>query len=254
MTKEPMPRDDRFRVRSAQTIDVLVAAGDDAASPFGRGELIDIARGGAKLFLAESVPVQDAVEIRLENRDLKLDLSMSAAICWCRPEGTRWALGCKFSPPLPADSLERLFATGVLERRFFRRRSKRMPVIAQWELQNEPVPAMLWDLSDGGFCLLMPTERKRGERVLITLQEPGRETKRIPAKIQWEMRVGEGYIVGCEFLSRAGYEAIAGRQDAAASMEHPPVGKTSIRSRFKDLVSTLFTTSNAAEAEDELYV
>jgi hypothetical protein len=218
-------------------------------SPPCAGKMMDIARGGAKLLLPAQLPLDDAVEIRLQSEALGLDLRLTAAICWCQPEGSNWTLGCRFVPPIPPDSMERLFVTGLLERRFFTRRPRRVAVTAQWELESGFLPAMLWDLSDGGFCLLMPTPRKMGGRVLVMAGDEGNRFE-VPAKIQWEMHIGEGYLVGCQFVNRLGYEALHKLQSAQAELLAAKPERPSVRRRLRELVGALFTPSE--EELDEL--
>jgi len=250
MTNSTDQREPRFPVRKAAPVKVVITKLHDKDSPPCIGSMIDIARGGAKLLLPTQMPLDDAVEIRLHSAELKLDLRVTAEICWCRPEGAKWTLGCRFVPPIPPDSMERLFVSGLLERRFFSRRPRRTPVTAQWELESGFLPAMLWDLSDGGFCLLMPTPRKMGGRVLVMAGEEGNRFE-VPARIQWEIRNGEGYLVGCQFVNRMGYEALSNLQKNHTDGPQPKPEKPTIRRRLRELVGAMFTPSE--EEMDERF-
>lgn len=242
MSKSFVEREPRFRVPDAKTVEVDIIRLDHQAAPPFAASLVDLARGGAKLSLDKALAMDELLELRLHSERLKLDVRMTAAVCWCQPEGDRWSLGCRFVPALPHDSLEQLFVTGLLERRFFKRSPLRLEVQAQWEMEAGFLPAMMWDLSDGGFCLLMPTPRTMGGRVLVLV---GDETHSVtvPAKIQWEMHVGGGYLVGCQFVNRQGFEALSStpaiaRRNAAAAKN---AEKPSVTQRLRGLVGAWFT-------------
>ena len=246
MARQASQREPRYPVGETRSVKVVITKLHSNDLPPCVGKMVDMARGGAKLLLPEQLPLDDAVEIRFESESLGLDLRITAAICWCQPEGSSWALGCRFVPPIPPDSMERLFVTGLLERRFFSRRSRRTEVTAQWELESGFLPAMLWDLSDGGFCLLMPTPRTMGGRVLVMAGEEGNRFE-VPAKIQWEMHVGEGYLVGCQFVNRLGYEALYKLHNGQRHNQTETPGEKSkiptVRRRLRALVGALFTPS-----------
>lgn len=252
MASHHVDREPRFPVPAANVVNVEVVKQDCQAAPQGAGKLVDLARGGAKLLLNESLPLDDVVELRLHCDYLNLDLRMTAAVCWCQPEKDKWALGCRFVPPLPPDTMERLFVTGLLERRFFQRHPRRVAVRAQWEMEAGFLPATLWDLSDGGFCLLMPVPRTMGGRVLVLAgDEP--KTVTVPAKVQWEMRVPEGYLAGCQFINRRGHAAL--RSVPAIGGAPQPAPKTADKSkgkrRLRDLVGALLhLTSDESSLAD----
>lgn len=253
MAKPLVEREPRFRVPQATTVNVEIIRLDCQAMPTSAGTLVDLARGGAKLLLEGPLPLDDLVELRLLSEPLELDVRITAAVCWCQPEGDKWALGCRFVPALPQESLERLFVTGLLERRFFKRSPLRLEVQAQWEMEAGFLPAMLWDLSDGGFCLLMPTPRKMGGRVLVAAGD-AMQSVTVPAKVQWEMHLGGGYLVGCQFINRQGYEALCslpaiGKHGASGAAKDGE--KRTVKERLRGLVGAFFPTTPAEEPETQ---
>ncbi len=230
MARLMMTRDARYRPRGGKAVKVTVCKLDAGQEQSFTGELIDIGRGGARLVLGEAMPLDGAVEIRLQSADLSFELCMTAEICWCQAEASRWALGCRFVPKLPEENLTKLFVTGLLERRFFSRKPRRVSVTAKWEMEADSLPAALWDLSDGGFCLLMPTPRKVGSRVLVSAGD-GNKAVQVPAKAQWDLRSGDGWIVGCEFITRTGYDALRSIQSCSLPADEEGAAPATARER-----------------------
>jgi hypothetical protein len=199
MEEDERRKDPRFKIRSGQALEVTLAQNGARPDQSVLARLIDISRGGAKLSLSSPVLFNSDALLRLKSASLGLDLTMTAGMCWSRPEEDRgWLLGCSFSPRLPLEVLSRLIESDVLERRTAARRPRRIPITAQWELDPAPIPGYLWDVSEGGFCFLSPS--KAGEQVTISPVETRRSTA-IQARRQWALEVGGGYVVGCSYLN-----------------------------------------------------
>ena len=174
-------------------------------------ELCDISRGGAKLRLSTPLKLDDATSISLTSEALGLDLSLAARVCWVCEEGGKWALGLEFSPRMPNNILDKMVANGVVERRLYRRRGRRIPVTARWESDPVDHSALLWDISPGGFCLLSPTKPSRKVRITPDAQSE----HSVCGMTQWEVLMAGGYVVGCKFIDERGFELLQ-------SLDPPP--------------------------------
>lgn len=249
MFRKSSRNEPRFETRNPETVRVTIGEVGTDGGVAAQGKLSDISRGGAKLIVSQRLPMQASVCMRLENPELQLDLTITGEVCWIVPaEGEGFAIGCTFVPDLPTDILEKLFACGLLERRIFSRRALRVPAKARWEMEPNPTDAFLWDLSEGGFCVLSPQPRTPGKRVLVTVTSGDKEAY-IPAKTQWGMKVGEGYVVGCEFVSKDGYLML---RDLENTAQHAPrieskERRSTIRHTFRSLVDSFLKTPAAAK-------
>ena len=241
MFRKPARREPRFDFRKNAVVQISMQTAEGQLTAVAQGHLCDISRGGAKLIVDEPVALQSSVVMRLSNTELHLDLEITGEVCWMVPapdEG--FAIGCTFVPDLPGEILEKLFSTGLLERRIFRRRALKVSAVAKWELEATATDAFLWDLSEGGFCVLSPLARKPGRRLLLTVEaENGRIE--IPAKTQWELKVGDGYVVGCEFVNKDGYLLLRDLEQEATEVAPatPLERRAPLARKFRALVDSL---------------
>jgi hypothetical protein len=190
-------RPPRFPVVQRHAVSVCVQStetGDSAVVP---GELLDLSPGGAKVMLDSPFRFQQAVTLRLESPDLGLQLSMRARVCWIRPSGQQWRLGCSFDPLLPPEQVDRLLANGVLERRRDERETIDGAATATWELNPQATPVTVVDLSRGGFCLRAPLPAEPSSR--LRLQAAARDGSLVQASatVQWRLAVPGGFLLGC---------------------------------------------------------
>lgn len=190
-------RPPRFPVAKAHAVVVHVWSEDTRDSQTVAGTLLDLSPGGAKVLLATPFRFQQAVMLRLECPELSLYLCLAARVCWIRPTGEQWQLGCSFDPPLPDEDLQRLLSEGVLDRRRCQRKRINHGATASWELNSKPTEVTIVDLSGGGFCLHSPLPAEPAGR--LKLQVIGRNDQRIDATatVQWRMQTEEGYLLGC---------------------------------------------------------
>jgi len=238
MKRIPAKRENRIPVRNLQLVRVTVAGGPGQLTS-SDAVLGDISRGGAKLKLDQPLPFQDHISILLQSPELGLKLTLAARVCWVRqePEGD-WLVGCTFEPELPKDSLEKLFVSGLLERRLFPRKARRTLVSAKWELDAQTLPAYLWDVSEGGFCILSPQTRQVGRRVLITIEHQGR-TEQVQAETHWQAPVAGGYVVGCQFINREGCDLL--RELTELQTDAPASSRRSFKALARQIVGGLLT-------------
>ena len=200
---EKLRREQRYRMRDAQRLAVRIRSGNSATAKVSAVELCDLSWGGAKLIVAEPVPaVNTRIALSLTSEALGLDVTAAAEVRWTKPaEGQRWFVGLQIDPPLTTELLQRLLSEGVLDRRTSERRMHNLRVIVQWDYDTTQMPAFIWNLSEGGFCLVSP--RKPGRRVLVTTEN---SSISVVGKVRWEMKTGGGYVVGCQFSCKESYE------------------------------------------------
>jgi hypothetical protein len=65
--------------------------------------------------------------------------------------------------------------------------------------ETQPVPAVLFDLSAGGMCLLSFVPVDLGSRIMTQIILPGLNMKLIEGKVMWTLEKGRSYRLGITF-------------------------------------------------------
>lgn len=204
-----VPRPPRFQIKHRDGLSVSVESENWTAHTLAV-ELIDISRGGAKIKLAEPLEAQDLLSLRLETTEPKRVIEISGQVCWVTPSSRdEYALGCHFTPELPAVVLEEFAADGFIDRRSEPRRDILLVTTAMWQLGNiRSAPGVMIDFSRGGFCLRSQVEGQVGDRVLVRIESASSESHEIPATIRWQSASPDGYILGCEFQNPREFQIV----------------------------------------------
>jgi hypothetical protein len=214
MGKNERRREGRNSAIHPELIHVTLQQAEGQSNQPLAAELCDISRGGANLRLSTPLKFEETATVSLTSESMGLELSLAARVCWvCEDDEhpAKWLMGVKFSPCMPMSVLETLLDNGVVERRLYRRQGSRIPVTARWESDPTNHPALLWDVSPGGFCLLSPTKATR--KVRITPE--GQAHCAVSGATQWEIRMAGGYVVGCKFIENDGFALLQ-------SLDPPP--------------------------------
>jgi hypothetical protein len=194
-----------------------VQAGDSDDGITVPGELLDLSPGGARVLLDSPFRFQQAVTLRLESEELGLHLSLAARVCWIRPHGAQWRLGCSFDPLLPREHVDRLLSNGVLDRRSAEREPIDRPATATWELNSQPTPVMVVDLSRSGFCLRAPLSAEPSSRLRLQVAAAHGTIVEATVTVQWRLAVAEGFLLGCSLANLETYLALR-----SALLSEPP--------------------------------
>jgi len=237
MRPEDRRREPRYHVYAPHLVDISIQQADGRVSQTIDAKLLDLSQGGAKLLLSAPLLYDKTAELALRSAELKLDLIVSAEVCWMRPaDQGHWHLGCSFVPELPIGVLEKLFAGGIIERRVASRLPQRLPVTAVWEGPPATMPAYVWDYSEGGFCLLSPC--KAGRQVTVA-PEPVSEDVSVRGRTQWELEMAGGFIAGCRFEDENGFERMQTLREQESSSQPPAKERrSSMMTSFRDMVGS----------------
>jgi hypothetical protein len=203
--RKPKPRAERFPVKRLEGIEATVEREDSRGPTVFSAQPLDISEGGIKLRVPVALAFEEPIGLKLSGCDGKLDLILSCRVTWLRRESdSSWQIGCNFVPELPSDALQRMFATGLIERRRFRRDVVSGRAIAKWELLPGAFSVRTVDISEAGFCILSPKPGQTGQRMLLS-HGTGDSTITLQAKAQWCAKLERVYLVGCAFLDHQGY-------------------------------------------------
>jgi len=228
---EPIDRPRRFALTDRHALTLTVEWENGGAPTSAPAVLLDISTGGVKLSLCTHLKLHQAISLTIVCSELKLDLTVSARVCWLRPAGSdQWTAGCSFLPELSTAALETLFASGLVERRIFSRHPKTLSAGAQWELDPARFDVELRDVSTGGVCILSPRPGKIGARIVLFVPDgDGREVP-VAARAQWQMADGAGYLIGCAYVNVEGHAAM---HEALARAVPPPPKSSTHLSRWR---------------------
>jgi hypothetical protein len=221
-------RPHRFPVMEKQAPTVFVeAVGEGEEGPAVLGKLLDLSPGGAKVLLDAPLPFQQSVTLRLESDELELHLAMAARVCWIRPSGEDFRVGFCFEPLLDHEVIERLLREGIMDRRRTTRDAIDRPATASWELNPQPTPVTVVDLSRGGFCLCAPLPAEPHSRLRLQVAGADEEFVEATANVQWRLQVPEGYLLGCSLTSQETSALLR-----SALMPQSPAHKRPVRRRL----------------------
>lgn len=179
-------------------------------------ELVDLSAAGARLRLANPIELHEAVQVRLNVKELGLDFRCVSDVCWVRPEEQGWSVGCEFYSDLPDRILTKLARGGYLERRTDERFQVKLQATLREELNASRSHQVTIDnYSSGGFRFNSAAAIAVGQRVLLNIRDSKGNRVTIPARALWQVGTVEGHAVGCCFLNGDGFDrltSIAGRK------------------------------------------
>ena len=210
-------RERRFAVSDSHLVTATIQRQAECVPASVAAEVFDFSPGGAKLQVGFPLAQQERVELHLQSEALELDLRMAGVINWIRPVRLdTWLLGCQITPKIPNAALERLFHSGILDRRQFARLALKKRVQAQWELSGEPFPLEVIDLSVAGFSAVSPLAGRAGQRLLVITHGPGQPHRHVVARMQWCAQLADKFLLGCSFAEPTGFAALRQTVDGKA--------------------------------------
>ena len=210
-------REKRFEVNDLVGFDAIVQRAGEDQSPF-YANLIDFSRTGGKFELPFCARFDEQLKIQFDFKESELKYFGSCRVRHMRNVGeNRWQVGCSLDPPLPEEVIAHLAKQTNQERRHH----PRFDIFGEGQLRRQGTQdtcdAVIRNLSRGGFCLIVPNEHSIGEKVDFELDqlfnsnsednsEP--EKLNIGARIRWQTRTTEGYMLGCSFVDAKAYSKL----------------------------------------------
>ena len=243
------PRDNRYKGLQGEDVKVVIERKTEGEPEEVVARLLDISRGGAKLTVTACIPFEEAVRLKIDIPDLHVELVIAADVCWTRPaDDGGWMLGCAFKPKLPEDALDQLAKGGYVDRRRHARTPLVLRATACWELGETSIPVRLQDASEGGFAMLCPQLGETGQRLLLHLCNDDGSPASIPAKIQWRLKTGDEYLIGCSFSNEKDFELLRGVAETMEEIEEEvelviPTQRSPILMYGAVAATAFFTTS-----------
>jgi len=208
------------------------------------GMLQDLSSNGIRLVLQKPIPVRKAIEFRIRAGEMDFDCNVSAEVRWMRARGPdQWLLGCSFTSGFSNSVLDQLAVAGYLNRRKDPRCPISVAALARQELMTETIGVHLADYSRGGCRMFSPVPMSVGERVMVVLAGTSRGTYSLSARALWQLKVENGYFVGCSFLDNTSYGRLAQvvRQQNTAQLSNLLTPEENRSSGFASRLSSFFT-------------
>jgi len=195
--RDIQPRERRYTVLSDCAANVTIEGADNGENAVS-AKLVDLSRTGAELSVATCPAIDDAARLLISVAELQIDLAVAIEVCWAEPgDDDSWRLGCKFEPELSGDVVEQLAAGGILDRRASPRTPVSLRATACWEHEEARIPVRLHDISEGGFCMSCAQISQSERRLLLHLSRTDGKMESIHARMQWRLKKGDQFMVGC---------------------------------------------------------
>ena len=194
---------------------------------------------GAILLVNFDLAVGETLRLDFQHAATGLALSRQATVQSSEVQAAlEWRVECSFDVPLPEHAMHDLLDAGVLDRRRDARDPFHLPVLVQWEYDSTSCAGFLWNISEGGFCLVCP--RKPGRKVTVFTKDPG---VRISARTRWQTKSGGGFVIGCEFVNADSYrEMLTWKPRPIVARPRGLERRQAVARAFRELVSRMLST------------
>ena len=200
------PRAPRFQVSDSEQIDVQIMRTEKGSVEAIEASLIDVSQHGVKLRVPVNLRFEEALQLQIEVNKAGIEYHGIASVRHIRTvDDQHWVIGCAVAPPLSDETFSYLATTAGKERRRFRRLNIAAEATVRRQGQTEGIPAVLHNLSSGGFCFSSSDQYENGERVKLTLEDNDGKVRTIEAKVCWQVDSPDGGIAGCQFSSSESY-------------------------------------------------
>ncbi len=194
-------RQPRYSISNPRSIQAtLTREGEDQPVA---STLTDLSKNGLRLGVPHAIPKGENVRITLELKGLELRVETQAVVCWAQPSNRAgWFIGCALAESLSDEIIAELAAQSTLDRRRDCRQDVSFQAEARSELNADFVPVQIVNYSSGGFRAITNTELATpSDRLMVRIGHPD-NSRIIRTKVQWISRIGQGYAVGCSFLTK----------------------------------------------------
>jgi hypothetical protein len=201
-------RECRYVLRHSPEVSVTLQPEDIRDAPeTHRARLFDLSPRGAKLVSTESIALEKSIRLELNVADLGLVFYVSGQVCWSQPgDGDTCVFGCSLEPALPAGVFDALIEGGHIDRRFDPRSQRGLGLEAVWERGRKATPVTLQDYSRGGLRVRTNKPGTPGEP--FPLRFPGPSDLTICTTAVWQLKVVDGYLIGCAFADPSDYSRL----------------------------------------------
>lgn len=169
------------------------------------GRAVDISSRGLKLEVNQSLSFGEKVSLTFWSEVAGLETTVAAEIRWFRKlsKEDKWVAGCLIENPLSGDTIQSLAQTHAIDRRKSERFGTEFHALGRLAAAQTPFQIVVLDHSAEGMRLIssVPVHPKDPIKVLMQIDDEGRDYVEIQATVRWSQKYDCGYLVGCEVAS-----------------------------------------------------
>ena len=253
----PYPdREKRFSVEELEQLEVIVNRVDrQDSNEYYFANVLDISRNGMKLQVPMCLPFGEKIQIRLVSNDDDLHYFGIGTARYVRSASVdSWEVGCLVEPELRPDVIASIINETGKERRKHSRSRIDRDVFLQCEGTVEFVPAKIFDVSEGGFCIVVPESQDVNQRLMIHLDRSKGKKKPIIGQVRWQTKTDDGYRVGCTFVEADSHLALLSDDPKSETVEKLSwilVGSAVVALAFPVLFSFFLPTAKASASKTD---
>ena len=206
--KKFVQREKRFEVGPIKNFEAVVCRGESDETVF-FADLLDFSKSGLKFRLPFCARFDEKLKIRLSFKNSEIQYHGCGRVRHIRnTDVNRWIVGCSIEPGL-SDQIVGFLAESTQQER---RRNPRLDVNSVGALsrqgQLEEITAQIRNVSKGGFCLLVGESHELGSQVNFTIDNRIGYQEKIPARIRWQKKIGDGFLIGLAYAENDSYERL----------------------------------------------
>lgn len=223
LNAELVPRQ-RYRIAAGQTIPVAIQRPANDASA--AGELINVSSSGIRVLADAPLKFGEKVVLHIVDDEIELNATIPSEVRWIRNAdgGHRWTAGCAFEEEFDCEILETWLDRGLLERRQTDRHRGVFPATVEITgACDGEVDVDLTDIGMGGFSFRSPVAGTAGGRVRLSPE--GEQFGAADGRIMWRMEEDGEYLIGCEWMNRAGVFLAKHLMDSLVAKANTPKSK-----------------------------
>ncbi len=196
----------RFSVRKLDATAVTVAiqrSEQDLPPQTITGVAADVSATGMRLALDAMPPKGAAVSIHFQIPEIGVDLMLEGCVRWVQPkDGESWWVGCSLDSRIPSESLAKMAANDIMDRRQDERLPASCKAKAKWELSSDVTEVEVTNYSMGGCAITAENPvTPASDRMMLIFESEGSKTQ-LPVRVIWSRG---GTRFGCAFLSNRGF-------------------------------------------------
>lgn len=241
----------RHEISGDQRIDVQIFRNGCDSDCRGNNDIVDaaivdISLTGLKVESATAFEFEEKILLSIPSISSEKPIEIPAQVRWIQPVGNSkkesgaWSAGCLLEDSLPADYIDEISASGMLDRRFAPRIRIEKEATARWEMSQEDFVVQIQNISSTGIGIVVPKDREVGKRIRVEIDKGTAEHLLLTGKTIRQKPVDDGIFVGCE-IGRGSADSLSKYADESSPLieESPRAYKTLIFSGLSLLLAMI---------------
>lgn len=223
----------RHEIPGDQRIDVQIfrnGCGSDCTdnNEIVAAEIVDISLTGLKVESATAFEFEEKILLSIRRTSSEKPIEIPAQVRWVQPVGKSkkesavWAAGCLLRDSLPADYIDEISDSGMLDRRISPRIRIEKEATARWEMSQDDFVVQIQNISSNGIGIVVPKDCDVGKRIRIEIDKGTSEHFFLTGKTIRHNPVDDGIFVGCEIAPGSANSLSKYAQESLSLMRESP--------------------------------